>query len=143
MSEQVHNEDCRYGSASWASEADLRRAGMFDGRGDRIGYFNGKSLTLETDAPRITIAGAGSGKARDLLVEAIAFNACKRNFILDPRGELYATTIINFAEAGAYAPWLESDAHAWKSLHACKSARHSGYGRAAFLPPIANSLLKD
>jgi type IV secretion system protein VirD4 len=68
----------------------------------QFGYLGQSALTLETDAPRLTIAGAGSGKMRDLLSMAVARAAGMSNFILDPRGEIASVTMINFAAAGAY-----------------------------------------
>ncbi len=96
------NEEYRFGSASWANEHDLKRAGLMNGRGLQIGYASNKPLCLETDAPIITIAGAGSGKMRDLLALAVARNAGRRNFILDPRGEIASVTMVNFAFERSY-----------------------------------------
>ncbi|WP_176695509.1 hypothetical protein [Phaeobacter sp. B1627] len=97
------NETNRFGSATWASNADLRSAGMLAGRGLQIGYAHGTALTLDTDAPFLTIAGAGAGKMRDLLALAVAQNARNRNFILDPRGEIASVTMLNFTLAGSFA----------------------------------------
>lgn len=91
------NEDYRFGSAAWADENDLRRAGLLNTLGLQVGYASGKPICLDTDAPIVTIAGAGSGKMRDLLALAVARNAGKRNFILDPRGEIASVTMANFA----------------------------------------------
>lgn len=97
------NEANRFGSAAWASDADLRNAGMLAGRGLQVGYAHGNALTLDTDAPFLTIAGAGAGKMRDLLALAVAQNARNRNFILDPRGEIASVTMLNFTLAGSFA----------------------------------------
>lgn len=97
------NEANRFGSAAWASGQDLKNAGMFAGNGLQTGYAHGNALTLDTDAPILTIAGAGAGKMRDLLAVAIARNAGNRNFILDPRGEIASVTMINFVMAGSHA----------------------------------------
>ena len=96
------NEEYRFGSASWSDQSDLRRAGLFRGNGLQVGYMAGNPICLETDAPIITIAGAGSGKMRDLLALAIARNAGNRNFILDPRGEIASVTMVNFVMARSY-----------------------------------------
>ncbi|WP_339715402.1 type IV secretory system conjugative DNA transfer family protein [uncultured Sneathiella sp.] len=98
----IDNEKYRFGSASWSQQDDLRRAGMFEKKGLQIGYYKNQPIYLETDAPIITIAGAGSGKLRDLLAMAVAQNAGGRNFILDPRGEISVVTMINFAIAKAF-----------------------------------------
>ncbi len=97
------NEYFRFGSASWSSEDDLHRAGMLNGKGLQIGYWGETPLCLDTDAPSITIAGAGAGKMRDLLAMAVASNAGGRNFILDPRGEIAAVTMLHFAMHRAHA----------------------------------------
>lgn len=95
------NETNRFGSAEWASKRQLSRADLLGGPGMQFGFFGQSALTLETDAPRLTIAGAGSGKMRDLLSMAVAGSAGMRNFILDPRGEIASVTMLNFATAGA------------------------------------------
>lgn len=99
----INNETYRFGSAEWPKKDDFERAGMFEKRGLQIGYAYGKALRLDTDAPFLTIAGAGSGKMRDLLALAIALNAGNRNFVLDPRGEIASVTMLNFTIAGSYA----------------------------------------
>jgi len=96
------NEEHRFGSAAWASAEEVRRAGLFQEAGLQIGYLGNRPIFMETDAPILTIGGSGSGKMRDLLSMAVARNAGKRNFILDPRGEISAVTLLNFATAGAY-----------------------------------------
>lgn len=97
------NEHFRYGSASWSAEDDLHRAGMFGGIGVQVGYWDDTPICFDTDAPSITIAGAGAGKMRDLLALAVASNSGGRNFILDPRGEIAAVTMPSFAMRRAYA----------------------------------------
>ena len=98
----MSNEEYRFGSAAWSDEGELRRAGLLSARGLQIGYSANKSICLETDAPIITVAGAGSGKMRDLLALAVARNAGNRNFILDPRGEIAAVTMVNFVLNRSY-----------------------------------------
>lgn len=112
-----HNEQYRYGSASWSSEAELRRAGMLGGKGLQIGYWGNTPLSLDTDAPSITIAGAGGGKMRDLLALAVANNAGERMFILDPRGEIAAVTMPNFA-------LYKSHAYTWNPCGIAGLAQH-------------------
>ncbi len=96
------NETNRFGSASWASEGEIKQAGLLGSNGMQIGYLGQKHLRLETDAPRLSIAGAGAGKMRDLLSIAVAQAAGMRNFILDPRGEISAVTMVSFAMAGSH-----------------------------------------
>ena len=97
------NEHFRFGSASWCSTDDLHRAGLLGGPGLQIAYGSGEPLCLDIDAPGITIAGAGAGKMTTLLAYAVASNAGGRNFILDPRAEIAAVTMPNFAMHRAHA----------------------------------------
>lgn len=97
------NERNRFGSAQWASALEIKQAGLLGRKGMQVGYFGKSALRLDTDAPRLTIAGAGSGKMRDLLSMAVAEAAGERNFILDPRGEIAAVTMANFVRAGSFA----------------------------------------
>jgi len=113
------NEHFRFGSASWCSEDDLHRAGLLGGPGLQIAYGSGEPLCLDIDAPGITIAGAGAGKMTTLLSFAVASNAGGRNFILDPRGEICAVTLLFFA-------WLRAFVYCWNPcriaglpLHRC------------------------
>jgi type IV secretion system protein VirD4 len=95
-------EHDRYGSARWSERSELANAGLFSPQGMQIGYYDNRTLSVETDAPMITIAGSGSGKMRDLLSMAVARNAARRNFILDPRGEIASVTMAFFASARAH-----------------------------------------
>ena len=98
-----HNETYRFGSAGWASRAEVRRAGLFKAQGLQIGYWNKKPVYADGDAPLITIGGAGSGKLRDLLAYVVCQSPNLRKIILDPRGELAAISLHNFARYGEYA----------------------------------------
>ncbi|MEP0708861.1 MAG: type IV secretory system conjugative DNA transfer family protein [Parvibaculum sp.] len=96
------NEEYRFGSAAWAKEQDLRRAELFSTGGLHLGYFNGRGIRLEGDAPLLTIGGAGSGKLRDLEGH-VAINALGQPILwLDPRGEIGAISIHVLAPAGQY-----------------------------------------
>lgn len=99
----IDHEQYRFGSASWASEADLRRAGLFGGKGLPIGYFGNNPLHLDSDAPILTIGGAGSGKLRDILGYVVCTAGDQRMLIFDPRGELAAISLHNFIRFGASA----------------------------------------
>ncbi|ALG91165.1 MULTISPECIES: type IV secretory system conjugative DNA transfer family protein [Actibacterium] len=96
------NETNRFGSAAWATGQEIKNAGLLGSDGMQIGYLGQTPLMLNTDAPRLTVAGAGSGKMRDILSMAVARAAGERNFILDPRGEIAAVTMVNFAMAGSH-----------------------------------------
>ncbi|EFL90215.1 type IV secretory system conjugative DNA transfer family protein [Ahrensia sp. R2A130] len=86
------NEEFRFGSARWATAAEVRRAGLFKAQGRHLGYFGGKPINAFGDASLITIGGAGSGKFKD----QIAFLACnspgQRALFIDPRGEASAVS---------------------------------------------------
>lgn len=90
MSSSSFNEQYRFGSAGWADDSQLRAAGLFVDRGPQIGFFGKRPLYLESDAPMITIGGAGSGKLRDLLGYVVCRSPGQRMLFLDPRGELAA-----------------------------------------------------
>lgn len=96
----------RFGSARWAEESEIKRAGLFAADGLPIGYYNRRQAVLNTDAPKVTIAGAGSGKARDRLVETLCTPSQEAFAVLDPRGELFSTSVYRLAEQGIRAyPW--------------------------------------
>ncbi|WP_109809669.1 type IV secretory system conjugative DNA transfer family protein [Sphingosinithalassobacter portus] len=99
----VNAERDRFGSARWAEDAGKARAGLFGGKGFPIGYSANRLMRLDSDSPGLIVAGAGAGKSRDVLIEAIIRCANQRLWVLDPRGELAAVTIHNFAAQDAYA----------------------------------------
>lgn len=100
---RCRNEDYRYGSARWADEDDIARAGLFDGKGLPFGFYNNRLLRFDSDAPRIVFGGAGSGKLRDLLSYVLCLPNIMPMAILDPRGELWAISIYTLAAQGIYA----------------------------------------
>ncbi|GFE65542.1 type IV secretory system conjugative DNA transfer family protein [Litoreibacter roseus] len=107
------HEDQRFGSASWSTGFELRAAEMLNGLGHRIGSFERQDLCLQTDAPLLTIAGAGSGKMRDLLAGTILSNPTQRRFVLDPRGEISSVTLPAFAAAAVPVwTWNPTGMHA-------------------------------
>ncbi len=97
------HERYRFGSAGWAAQSEIRRAGLLARRGLPIGFLGRRSLNLDGDAPMITIAGAGSGKLRDLLGHVVCTSGDQRLFILDPRGEMWAISYNSFVLHHAYA----------------------------------------
>lgn len=98
----------RFGSAAFAAEPNIYRAGLLAPAGPLLGYVNDAALRVNGDAPIITIGGAGSGKLRDVL----AYNVCgarlqdgswhapMRVLVNDPRGELAAISIQNHVRFG-------------------------------------------
>ncbi len=83
-------EEMRFGSAGWAGEADLRRAGLFGGSGLHLGFAGKRQLRLQSDAPVILFGGSGSGKTRDFLGYVVCDSPGVPMITLDPRGELGA-----------------------------------------------------
>lgn len=113
-----HDEKYRFGSAEWSDEGDLRRAGLFRNRGPQIGFWRNRPMTLDSDAPMLTIAGAGAGKTRDVLGHVLCNSPGQRMIGLDPRGEL--ATISAFAHA------LNGDhAYHWNPYRLCGLPRNA------------------
>lgn len=92
----------RHGSARWAVENEIGRAGLFGREGLFVGYHGNRIMRLKSDAPGIVIAGSGSGKGRDWLVETILRSGRDPLLVFDPKGELAAITIASFARCGTY-----------------------------------------
>ena len=113
------NEYFRFGSASWCGEDDLRGAGMLSGKGPQVGCWGDIPLCFDADSPSIAVAGAGAGKMTTLPAYAVASNAGERNFLLDPRGEIAAVTMPNFAMRRAYAYTWNPCGIAGLPLHRC------------------------
>lgn len=115
----IDNEEFRFGSAAWSTERDIRAAGLFEPRGPQIGFVGEHPLFLASDAPMITIGGAGSGKLRDLLAYVLCNLTIDRLFVLDPRGELGAISIHNFAPNGVHAWFFNPTGYAGLPQHRC------------------------
>lgn len=98
----AHNEEYRFGSARWADEVELRHAGLLGQTGPQVGYWNRTLMCFESDAPMITIGGAGSGKTRDLLAYVVCNSPGQRMAVIDPRGELSAISMVAHAMHGEY-----------------------------------------
>ena len=111
------NADYRFGSAAWADEGSLARAALFSGVGLQIGYWKDRPLRLDSDAPLITIGGAGSGKLRDQLAYVVCRSPGQPMVALDPRGELGAISIHTHARHGEPA-WF------WNPTGLCGLPRH-------------------
>lgn len=113
------NEEYRFGSAAWADDASIRRAGLFVPKGPQIGFCEAQPLYLDGDAPKITIGGAGSGKTRDLLSYCVCRSPGQRMLILDPRGELGAISLHVHASYGDYAYFLNATGLCGLPQHRC------------------------
>lgn len=97
------NEEYRFGSARWAELHELRRAGIIGRKGMPVGYAQSSLLRYASDAPMITIAGAGSGKLRDVIGPMFCEGIEHPMLVLDPRGEIAATFRPSLAFAGVHA----------------------------------------
>ena len=114
----MSNEEYRFGSAAWANEGELRRAGLFERNGLQLGYFANKPLRLEGDAPLITVGGAGSGKLRDDLAYVHCGSPGVPMLTLDPRGEQTAISTAAHTRHGDYA-------YSWNPTGQCGLPKHS------------------
>lgn len=88
-----HNEQFRFGSAEFADERDLARAGMFDQSPNAllVGFFGSRPLWYSGAGGLLLTAGARSGKLRDVLAYNVCAGICRSSMvILDMKGELAA-----------------------------------------------------
>ena len=92
---------------------------MLSGAKPQLGYWGEQPLGLESDAPIITIGGAGSGKLRDLLAYVVCDTRGVPMLILDPRGELGAVSIHNHAANGEYAYFWNATGLCGLPSHPC------------------------
>lgn len=95
-----HNEEFRFGSARWATEADIEDAGLFNRSGLQIGFWGDRTLHYHGDAPMSLFGGAGSGKLRDILGHVLCQPKHGAGMVLDLKGELAATSLVSFASQG-------------------------------------------
>lgn len=102
---QSYNSTNRFGSAAWSNLNEVRRSGLLAGSGHLIGHLDGQALTLDADAPLLTISGSGGGKTSQILASAILANPAQPRMVLDPRGEIVSVTLPAFATAGTYV-WI-------------------------------------
>ena len=80
-------------SARWASDKLLKAAGLFKGKGWRIGYSqSGKVMHYGGPGHLLLVAPARSGKAVTVLVAALLAICKASRIIIDPKGELCAIT---------------------------------------------------
>jgi type IV secretion system protein VirD4 len=118
------NRETLYGSARWATDAELKAAGLYKRRGLHFGLGPDRRspLWLDGDAPLFTAAGSGSGKGTTIIIPAILTQRGPL-FVLDPKGENAALTLHHQARLGkdAYCinPWgIHHDAPWFLPMHA-------------------------
>ena len=82
--------DHRHGSARWATQGELQRAGLYQGGGPFLGIcpYTGQYLNLDTDAPWTLTGGSGSGKGTTKLLYNNFYPGSM--LINDPKGEIGA-----------------------------------------------------
>jgi type IV secretion system protein VirD4 len=90
----IFKPDQVHGSAKFASEDDLRKAGLLKKGGIRIGFSGTlKRLYFNTSGHLLVVAGARTGKAVSLLVESILSLPNRYGLLVfDPKAELCAIT---------------------------------------------------
>lgn len=94
MASPYENEWNRFGSAGFADEDEIAKAGMFTQRPDSmfVGFMGKRPLWYHGAGGMVMIAGARGGKLRDIL----GYNVCsgiaakETLVVLDPKGELAA-----------------------------------------------------
>lgn len=92
----------RFGSADWVDYKTLKKNGFFRPSGLQLGYFGQHPLYVDNSGGVCTIAGAQSGKGRDVLLYNFC---CYRGSILahDPKGENFAVSLMNQHRLGIKA----------------------------------------
>ncbi|RMA41585.1 type IV secretory system conjugative DNA transfer family protein [Rhodophyticola porphyridii] len=94
MSYPFVNEENPFGSAEMASAQDAARAGMLRKSNTAIycGELEGRSLFFYGEGGILLVAGARSGKLRDILAYTLCKGICdgRTIIVLDPKGELAA-----------------------------------------------------
>lgn len=102
-----HNIANPYGSAHWASEEDIKNAGLLTPSGLPIGYYGETPLYQGAGAgsPSLLCAGSGAGK----LTTQIAAQVCTYKgsmLVLDMKGELAAVSAHQQAALGKHAYFI-------------------------------------
>jgi type IV secretion system protein VirD4 len=96
-------------SARWASDKLLKAAGLFKGKGWRIGYTqSGRVLRYGGPGHLLLVAPPRSGKAVSVLVPALLDQRRGSCIVIDPKGELCAITskrAKNFGDVVALDPF--------------------------------------
>lgn len=113
----MSNEEFRFGSAAWADDSDIRRAGLLAAKGAYLGFREQDYLRLDGDGPLLSFGGAGTGKLTTLLSYNICTTPGMRMLILDPRGEMGAISLHVHAGYGDHA-WF------WNPMGLCRLPQH-------------------
>src|SRR5580698_6422820 len=83
-----------HGTARWASERHLRRAGMLSGNGLILGRTprRGKRISLSRYTHVSVTAPTGAGKGVSFVIPALLTYTRGSVFVFDPKGELFFAT---------------------------------------------------
>lgn len=103
-----HNAEFRFGSADFASYREIARAGMFRQKPDSlfVGFHDRKPLWYSGPGGVLLVAGARSGKLRDILAYNLLPGVCLHTiFALDPKGELAAISRNQTADRKYVITW--------------------------------------
>ena len=102
-----------HGAARWASVKDLRKAGMLKSNkstGIFLGQLKGKPIYHNGEGSILALAGPGQGKTTALAAIHLLANKTS-TIVIDPKGELYATTHRQRERMGhrviGIAPWAD------------------------------------
>jgi len=99
----MNYEQDRFGSASPATYQDLKRAGLFTGKGISFGFDETMrhELRSPTDGSVALMGGAGSGKSASAFANPLIGGHLPGNFIcFSPRGELEAVSMLSLSLQG-------------------------------------------
>lgn len=111
----IDNTLQRYGSARTAIGSDIARAGMFRKTPGAlfVGFFGNKPLWYDGAGGIILVAGARSGKLRDILAYNVCVGVCADStlVLLDPKGELAAISKNQAADNKACYYWNPAGLH--------------------------------
>ncbi len=149
----IDREQHRFGFSRFGNIRDVKKGGLLKKTGPRLGFLDGRPVHLNSTSPKVTFAGAGSGKGRDFLI----YNACQfagSAVYNDPKGEIAAISIhnqINLGKSGycvnplglanlpqhALNPWCSLDPqsptfHADVKLHIASVIELSGSASSEF-----------
>jgi len=128
-------------SAQWAADKLLRIAGLFKGKGWRIGYSqSGKVLRYGGPGHLLIVAGARKGKMVSVLAPA-ALEVCDASRIfIDPKGELCAVTQ---KRAGQFSRVVALDPFGTLQEHGVRGPKILGFNPLASLDPNSVSFGGD
>lgn len=97
MSLERFNEAHRFGSARFATTAEITASGLFNKRPNSLflGFHQGRALYYTGLAGLVTCAGARSGKLRDVIAYSTLYMRHSGTLIvLDPKGEIAAISAL-------------------------------------------------